>query len=100
MYTQTSRIHVARFGVKSMRTGVADLRRLDRYRRGNCDKFNTTGKSSIPIILIDVKPQIKKYFAFPEEKISCISIAVSRSQEGRFAVVTDVGQEMRWTRPF
>ena len=39
----------------------------------------------------------KKYFAFAVGQISANTPAVSCPQEGRFAIVTDVGHGMRWT---
>jgi hypothetical protein len=39
----------------------------------------------------------EKYFAFAVGQIISRTPAVSRPQEGRFAVVTDVGRGMRWT---
>ena len=63
-----------------------------------CAKFSTTASGkSLRIIRISVKPQNKKYFAFRVGQISGIWFAVSRPQEGRFAIVTDVGRGMRWT---
>ena len=41
---------------------------------------------------------LKKYSAFPVGQISATSSPVSRPQEGRIAIVTDVGRGMRWTR--
>ena len=45
-----------------------------------------------------VKPSLEKYFALSEYK-SVVGSPPSRSlQEGRIAIVTDVGRGMRWTR--
>jgi hypothetical protein len=44
-----------------------------------------------------VQPLPQKYFAFSEAKISCSFPAVPPPQEGRIAIVTDVGCGMRWT---
>src|SRR5882757_11476908 len=52
-----------------------------------------TGKSLNP-----VQPLREKYFASPQTQITFKTPAVSFPQEGRFAVVTDVGSGMRWTR--
>ena len=47
---------------------------------------------------IPVQSPHQKYFAFSEAQISCM-VRVSRfPQEGRLAIVTDVGGGMRWTR--
>jgi len=45
-----------------------------------------------------VKPLREKYSDFQKARITAISFAVLFPQEGRFAVVTDVGSGMRWTR--
>jgi hypothetical protein len=45
-----------------------------------------------------VQPLSQKYSDFQKPQITCISIAVSLPQEGRLAIVTDVGSGMRWTR--
>jgi hypothetical protein len=52
-----------------------------------------TGKSLNP-----VQPLREKYFASPQTQITFKILTVSFPQEGRFAVVTDVGSGMRWTR--
>jgi hypothetical protein len=45
-----------------------------------------------------VQPSGEKYFASRIGRNSFIDPPIPRSQEGRFAVVTDVGRGMRWTR--
>ena len=45
-----------------------------------------------------VQPFLKKYFAFSESQIRCMSYPVPQPPEGRIAIVTDVGCGMRWTR--
>jgi len=50
------------------------------------------------IFRIHVKPSHQKYFAFTEMQIKCMDAAVPPPSEGRFAIVTDVGSGMRWTR--
>ena len=40
----------------------------------------------------------QKYSGSHLTQITCISLAVPSHTEGRFAIVTDVGQGMRWTR--
>jgi hypothetical protein len=52
---------------------------------------NPTGKS-LPIFGSHVKPQNKKYFAFPEGQIRGISIAIPSRPEGRIMIVTIVGR--------
>ena len=52
-----------------------------------------TGKSAKA-----VQPHPEKYSAFAVGQISATSSPVSRPQEGRIAIVTDVGRRMRWTR--
>jgi hypothetical protein len=49
-----------------------------------------------PILPVQSSP--KKYSASPIPQIKFISIAVPLHQEGRFAIVTDVGGGMRWTQ--
>jgi hypothetical protein len=44
-----------------------------------------------------VEPLPQKYFAFSEARISHSVRAVPPPQEGRIAIVTDVGSGMRWT---
>ncbi len=56
-----------------------------------------TGKSLL-IFRNRVKPRNQKYFASRLTQIRCISEPVPCPQEGRFAIVTDVGCGMRWTR--
>ena len=53
----------------------------------------TTGKSES-----HVQPLLQKYFRFHLPQITSPSIVIPPSQEGRFAIVTDVGCGMRWTR--
>jgi len=48
--------------------------------------------------LTPVQPLLQKYSDFQKTQIAAISFAVLFPQEGRFAVVTDVGSGMRWTR--
>jgi hypothetical protein len=45
-----------------------------------------------------VQSPLQKYFAFRLTQISCISLAVPAHTKGRFAIVTNVGLGMRWTR--
>ena len=45
-----------------------------------------------------VQPLGKKFFAFAVGQISARTPAIPCPQEGRFAIVTDVGCGMRWTR--
>jgi hypothetical protein len=60
-------------------------------------QINPTGKS-LPIFRNRVKPRNQKYSAFAAGQISATTSAVLYPQEGRFAIVTDVGCGMRWTR--
>src|SRR6266436_4231821 len=60
-------------------------------------QINPTGKSLL-IFRNRVKPRNKKYSAFALGQISARTSAVPCPQEGRFAIVTDVGCGMRWTR--
>jgi len=45
-----------------------------------------------------VQPHLQKYFAFRLAQISSTTLAVSFPEEGRIAIVTDVGNGMRWTQ--
>ena len=45
-----------------------------------------------------VQPPLQKYSASRLTQISSLSRAVPCPNEGRFAIVTDVGRGMRWTR--
>jgi hypothetical protein len=45
-----------------------------------------------------VQPFSQKYSGSLQTQITCISIAIPAHTEGRFAIVTDVGCGMRWTR--
>jgi len=47
---------------------------------------------------LNVQPLCEKFFASPSGKSSLQIRVVPCLQEGRFAVVTDVGRGMRWTR--
>src|ERR1700704_4979200 len=57
----------------------------------NPRQIDPTGKS-LRIYRNHVKPQNKKYFAFPEGQIRGISIAIPSRQEGRFMIATNVGR--------
>jgi hypothetical protein len=50
-------------------------------------------KSDLP-----VESLLQKYFRSLLTQITCISLAIPSRTEGRFAIVTDVGHGMRWTR--
>jgi hypothetical protein len=45
-----------------------------------------------------VQPLLQKYSGSLLTQITSISFAIPAHTEGRFAIVTDVGQGMRWTR--
>ena len=51
----------------------------------------------IKVIWVVQSPS-QKYFRSLLTQITCISLAIPAHTEGRFAIVTDVGQGMRWTR--
>jgi hypothetical protein len=44
-----------------------------------------------------VQPSREKYFGSLLTQITCTSLAIPAHTKGRFAIVTDVGQGMRWT---
>src|SRR6185437_12467713 len=45
-----------------------------------------------------VQPSSQKYFGVLFTQITSTSIAIPHPQEGRIAIVTDVGRGRRWTR--
>jgi hypothetical protein len=45
-----------------------------------------------------VKPLREKYFSLSEDRIRPMFATSRAHQEGRFAIVTNVGRGMRWTR--
>jgi hypothetical protein len=47
---------------------------------------------------LPVQPLREKYFASPPTQITSRTPAIPSHTEGRFAIVTDVGHGMRWTR--
>jgi len=49
-------------------------------------------------VMLPVQISRQKFSGFHHPQITGISIAVSFPQEGRLAIVTDVGSGMRWTR--
>jgi hypothetical protein len=49
-------------------------------------------------LILPVQSSPKKFFPSRFTQITFISSAILRSKEGRFAIVTDVGCGMRWTR--
>jgi hypothetical protein len=57
-----------------------------------------TGKSPSLPIGVCVQPSLQKFFHSLLRQITGISVAIPAHSEGRFAIVTDVGQGMQWTR--
>ena len=49
-------------------------------------------------LICTVQSSPKKFSPSRFTQITFISSAILRSKEGRFAIVTDVGRGMRWTR--
>jgi hypothetical protein len=45
-----------------------------------------------------VKSRLQKYSDFQKTQISDISLSVPAHPKGAFAIVTDAGRGMRWTR--
>jgi hypothetical protein len=45
-----------------------------------------------------VQPFLQKYSCSLQTQITSASIVIPHPQEGRFAIVTDVGYGMRWTQ--
>src|ERR1700676_1989325 len=56
------------------------------------------GQISSCFTCLPVQPLLQKYFRIPLTRIKSISFAIPSHTEGRFAIVTDVGNGMRWTR--
>src|ERR1700694_5548302 len=54
--------------------------------------------NQVDLLTPAVQPLLQKYSASHLTQISSLSRAVPRPNEGRFAIVTDVGRGMRWTR--
>jgi hypothetical protein len=48
--------------------------------------------------VIPVQSLLQKYAGFPNTQISAIAFPSPPNKEGRFAIVTNVGRGMRWTR--
>src|ERR1700761_1652296 len=69
---------------------------LGRIRQGS--PAVTTDLPDGQISDFPAEPPCEKYFAFRFGRNSSRGIAVPASPEGRFAIVTDVGCGMRWTR--
>src|SRR5262249_12441836 len=53
---------------------------------------------SLRFIRSNVKPRRKKYFPSVFRKYVIVSARPAPDQEGRFAIVTNVGKGMRWTQ--
>ena len=49
-------------------------------------------------LMLAVQSPLQKYSRFLLTQITCISFAIPAHTKGRFAIVTNVGQGMRWTR--
>src|SRR5450759_2007106 len=49
-------------------------------------------------LICPVQPHLQKYSPSLLTQIKSISLAVPSHTEGRFAIVTDVGRGLRWTR--
>ncbi len=49
-------------------------------------------------VIWGVQSRLQKYFYSHLTQITCLSSAIPAHTKGRFAIVTDVGQGMRWTQ--
>jgi hypothetical protein len=49
-------------------------------------------------VMLPVQSSLQKYFRSLLTQITCISLAIPAHTKGRFAIVTNVGLGMRWTR--
>jgi len=49
-------------------------------------------------LMLPVQSCLKKYFCFRTPQITSRTFRIPSHTEGRFAIVTDVGHGMRWTR--
>jgi hypothetical protein len=63
----------------------------------DCVRLTTNFSNPIKLML-PVQSSCQKYFASRLAQIKSINPAVLFPLEGRFAIVTDVGSGMRWTR--
>ena len=68
---------------------------MRRWYRGGCAPEK---KFSCAIKLIAVESRPQKYFRFSFDPNHLYIPAIPAQHEGRFAIVTDVGQGMRWTQ--
>jgi hypothetical protein len=48
--------------------------------------------------MLAVQSRLQKYFCFRGPQITSRTFRIPSHKEGRFAIVTDVGHGMRWTR--
>jgi hypothetical protein len=71
---------------------IAAFMRAIRYLRARRNLLNWVK------LMLPVQSPLQKYFRSLLTQITCISLAIPAHTEGRFAIVTDVGQGMRWTR--
>jgi hypothetical protein len=96
---------------------LAELRSLNALRRFNgrhspmynCTSEDASLGASLKMTKVEghdekkeksdlhVQPPSQKYFRSLLSQITCTSFAIPARTEGRFAIVTDVGQGMRWT---
>ena len=63
--------------------------------------FGVTGKTNLLKrfkLMLPVQSLSQKYSRSLLTQISCISLAIPAHTKGRFAIVTSVGQGMRWTQ--
>src|SRR5216683_5165538 len=61
--------------------------------RSDCTDLPVGRRSDFP-----VESRLQKYFCFRTPQITSTTPAIPSHQEERFAIVTDVGCGMRWTR--
>ena len=69
-----------------------------RDTRGNCSSQSCGDLPVGRFVDRRVQPPLQKYFCFRTPQITSTTPAIPSHQEGRFAIVTDVGCGMRWTR--
>jgi hypothetical protein len=88
------------FAGRRLWPGIANFARHAKSNR----KWPTPARSAQDTIArranrqITVQPLLQKYFGSLFTQITSSSLAIPHPQEGRIAIVTDVGRGMRWTR--
>ncbi len=69
-------------------------------REARCTASGTRAEFALAAVQVDrgVESPLQKYFGFHTPQITSRTFRIPSHTEGRFAIVTDVGHGMRWTR--